>query len=527
MTPNEFFQALIDSGLFSKSGVEELRNRLAFCDDTAEIAAALQDEGLLTSYQINQLLAGCGKDLVLGQYHITAELGRGGFGRVYQARHAFMHRMVALKVILPELVENPRAKNWFRREMLAATQFVHPNIVMAFDANEVAGRLFLVLEYVDGQDLDKLVRDRGPLTEALSLAVFRQAAIALDHASRKGMVHRDIKPGNMLILGSTLTHLGDGSIGFDTDRPIVKLTDFGLARLHQQSASHTLAGFRENGVVGTPEYISPEQARDIHSVDIRSDLYSLGCAWYYALTGRPPFRCPTHMETILRHLEAEPTLVESLRPDLSPATSAILKRLLAKKPSERFQTPRELIDAIDAIESASAIAPRGSAYAVSSDSSASGISSPTRTVAPPEDRWAADTVCVPELAFSGADDKARAPGNRSSVRTPSPPPSTEETRKAAEAFERLRERWTQWLAIVDDIVEERDEACPTRNEYRAIREDVLASCRLQERIDSRRAIAANLADSIEPWFSLEALTSTDRETLRHVLIRRIVDCTTS
>src|SRR5262249_45050887 len=157
----------------------------------------------------------------------------------------------------------------------------------------------------------------------------------------------DIKPANMLVPVAALERLSEDPGRFEPDMPLVKLTDFGLARLHQHQESHTLAGFRENGVVGTPEYISPEQARDIHSVDIRSDMYSLGCAWYYALAGRPPFRCPTAMETVLKHLESDPPPIESIRSDLSPATRDIIKRLLSKKPDQRYQTPQELIDAIN------------------------------------------------------------------------------------------------------------------------------------------------------------------------------------
>ena len=487
MNPNAFFQAIVDSELLSESQLDDIRVRLVHFEDTTQIAGALQADGTLTTYQIKQLLAGCGSDLVLGQYRLSAELGLGGFGRVFLAKHAFMQRLVALKLILPELVENERAKAWFRREMLAATQFDHPNIVTAYDANEVDGKLFLVVEYVEGQDLDKLVRDRGQLSEALALAMFRQAAAALDHANRKEMVHRDIKPGNMLVLASTLELMSDRSGRFDADLPLVKLTDFGLARLHQHRESHTLAGFRENGVVGTPEYISPEQARDIHSVDIRSDLYSLGCAWYYALTGRPPFRCASGMETVLKHIEEEPDPVESLRPDLSATTRDIVRRLLAKQPSMRYQTPQELIDAIDF----------------------EGLEAPI--VAPPQSpsgsrmvlRPTPQTICIPELAFAHlpaeeadsepavaavacAADSVREASNESRNETiqvlahpkgpaaePAATQSAESVLAAAEAFERMRLSWNAWLAVVADVVDEHINIRATPDGYRAAYFDIL------------------------------------------------------
>ena len=537
MTPNAFFQAIVDSELLSESQLEDIRVRLIHLDDTAQIAGALQADGVLTTFQIKQLLAGCGSDLVLGQYRLSAELGLGGFGRVYLARHAFMNRFVALKVILPEFVENERAKTWFRREMLAATQFDHPNIVTAYDANEVGGKLFLVVEYVEGQDLDKLVRDRGPLSEALAMAMFRQAAAALEHANRKGMVHRDIKPGNMLVLASTLALMGDRSSRFDKKLPLVKLTDFGLARLHQHRESHTLAGFRENGIVGTPEYISPEQARDIHSVDIRSDLYSLGCAWYYALTGRPPFRCATAMETVLKQIEEEPAPVESLRPDLSATTRDIVKRLLAKQPSMRYQTPQELIDAIDfeGLE-APIVAPPQS-------SNASGSR--------PASRPTPQTICIPELAFAHlpaeeadfepaseaisavacAADSVEALSKESLNETiqvlanpkgprsePAAPRSAESIRASAEAFERMRVSWNAWLELVTEIVDEHINIRATPEGYRAAYVDVLEPSRADVLPDVRLEIAKSIAGVVEPWFSLETLTTADRETLRGVLI---------
>ena len=535
MTPNAFFQAIVDSELLSESQLEDIRVRLIHFDDTAQIAGALQADGTLTTYQIKQLLAGCGRDLVLGQYRLSAELGLGGFGRVYLARHAFMHRLVAIKVILPEMVENERAKTWFRREMLAATQFDHPNIVTAYDANEVDGKLFLVVEYVEGQDLDKLVRDRGPLSEALALAVFRQAAAALDHAHCKGMVHRDIKPGNMLVLASTLELMGDKSSRFETDLPLVKLTDFGLARLHQDRESHTLAGFRENGIVGTPEYISPEQARDIHSVDIRSDLYSLGCAWYYALTGRPPFRCASAMETVLKQIEEEMPPVESLRPDLSATTRDIVRRLLAKQPSMRYQTPQELIDAIE-FEGLEAPIVVPSSNAANS-----------RAVS----RLTPQTICIPELAFAHLPAEEAEPdpsavsfapiaraaesvrelphealretiqvlaNPKASAAPPAAPPSAESIRAADEAFERMREGWNAWLALVADVVDEHINIRATPNGYRAAYVDIMEASQFDVLPDVRLGIAKSIAGVVEPWFSLETLTSADRDTLRGVLI---------
>jgi serine/threonine protein kinase len=274
----------------------------------------------------------------LGQYQLLEELGRGGMGRVYKALHTLMGRVVALKVISPELVSDPVAVDWFLREVRASTQLNHPNIVMAYDANEAEGRYFLVMEYVHGKTLDALVKQQGPLAIAYVCALMRQVALGLQHAHEKGMVHRDIKPSNLLIP----TPQGNA-----TPDVQVKILDFGLARLHGQGQGDTIALRSEAGVLGTPDYIAPEQSRNIHAADIRSDLYSLGCVFYFALTGRAPFPGDNAMEKLLKHLMEQPQPLENLRPDVPLALAAIVRRLMAKEPADRFQTPVELVRALE------------------------------------------------------------------------------------------------------------------------------------------------------------------------------------
>ena len=176
------------------------------------------DKGWLTAYQVEQIWAGRAKGLVLGQYRILAELGRGGFGCVYKAVHLLMNRVVALKVISPDLVNDARARTWFRREVLASTQLQHPNIVMAYDANEVEEVLFLVMEFVDGQNLAEMVKERGPLPIGVACSLILQAARALQYAADKGMVHRDIKPHNLMVVSGGVVS-GDGAAGPATHHP--------------------------------------------------------------------------------------------------------------------------------------------------------------------------------------------------------------------------------------------------------------------------------------------------------------------
>jgi len=272
--------------------------------------------------------------LSLGQYHLLEELGRGGMGRVYKAQHALMGRVVALKVISPELVSDPVAVEWFLREVRASTQLNHPNIVMAYDANEAEGQYFLVMEYVHGVTLDALVKQRGPLTIPYICELIRQVALGLQHAHEQGMVHRDIKPSNLLILASQ---------GDTPPQVLVKILDFGLARLHGKSTGDTIALRGESSVLGTPDYIAPEQSRDIHAADIRSDLYSLGCVFYFALTGRVPFPGDNAVEKLIKHLTEQPEPVEKVREDVPPTLAAIVRRLMAKDPADRYQTPAELV----------------------------------------------------------------------------------------------------------------------------------------------------------------------------------------
>jgi serine/threonine protein kinase len=307
------------------------------------LARALVERGVLTRFQAEQLLAGRTKNFILGQYVVLEQIGVGGMGRVFKARHRAMGRVVALKVLSSSLMRTDRAQELFQREARAIARLLHPNIVAAYDANQVDNRYFLVMEYVNGPNLDQLVRRQGPLPIGLSCDYIRQAANGLQCAFNLGMVHRDIKPANLLLQRT-------GNDGQPTNG-IIKLTDFGLARL---SETGSLAGadgsgtllVRDNSVMGTPDYLSPEQARDLHQTDIRSDLYSLGCTFYYLLTASVPFPGGSTLEKLVRHGVQEPTPVEHLRLDVPQEVAAIVQRLMAKAPADRFQTPAELSDAL-------------------------------------------------------------------------------------------------------------------------------------------------------------------------------------
>jgi serine/threonine protein kinase len=339
-----FLGYLRQSGLVAEEDLARLLPELPDTNRGRLLARDLVARGVLTRFQAERLLAGRTAGFVLGPYSVLDEIGRGGMGRVYRAEHRTMRRIVALKVLAPEVLSDARALHLFLREVRAVAQLVHPNIVTAYDANEVNGRHYLVLEYVDGPNLEQLVRQQGPLPVGAACDYIRQAANGLQCAHQLGMVHRDIKPANILVQRR----------GQDDTLPgLVKISDFGLARLSTRDArrpGHSAPGTiltRDNTVMGTPDYLSPEQSRDLHQTDIRSDLYSLGCTFYFLLAGRPPFPGGSTVDKLIRHSTEVPDPVTHFRADVPPDVQDILERLLAKQPADRFQTPAELAAALE------------------------------------------------------------------------------------------------------------------------------------------------------------------------------------
>jgi len=337
-----FVEAIRQNRVLEPDRLDELSRLQGSFPDPRQLAKHLLQRGWLTPYQINQIMAGRGTDLCFGQYVVLERLGEGGMGQVFKARHRRMDRTVALKVIRKDHLNSPDAVKRFRREMQATASLSHPNIVTALDADQVGDQHFFVMEYVEGIDLGSLIKKMGPPPVAQACDYMRQAAQGLQHAAEKGMVHRDIKPSNLLVSRPT-----EGSIWGNT----IKILDMGVARLQDSGDGiDSLSALTKEGrVVGTPDYMAPEQAANSTKADIRSDLYSLGCSFYNLLTGQVPFPGGTPMEKLLKHRIETPKPVDRLRPDVPPAVAAIVQRLMAKKPEERFQTPDDLIKAIDAV----------------------------------------------------------------------------------------------------------------------------------------------------------------------------------
>jgi hypothetical protein len=263
------------------------------------------------------------------RFRIVRELGRGGMGVVYQAEHRLMERPVAIKVINQSLIANAEVLQRFRREVKAAAQLAHPHIVAAYDAEQAGSLHLLVMEYVEGSSLAQVLERRGPLPVVHACHYARQAALGLQHAFERGMVHRDIKPQNLML----------------TPQGVIKILDFGLARLASERSRK--GGLTQvNTVMGTPEFMAPEQATDARRADTRADVYSLGCTLYCLLAGRVPFQEDTALKTILAHLDQEPPPLRELRPEVPPAVVAVVERMMAKDPAQRYQTPAEVAQAL-------------------------------------------------------------------------------------------------------------------------------------------------------------------------------------
>jgi serine/threonine protein kinase len=254
-----------------------------------------------------------------------------------------MNRLVALKVINKEHLCSPTTIQRFYREIQAAATLQHPNIVLAFDAGEFGETHYFAMEYVEGIDLNRLVRERGPLPVSYACAFVAQAALGLQHASERGLVHRDIKPSNLLVAGGR-----PGDALPPLDRVTVKILDLGLALLYEPTEpSEAASGLTRDGrVVGTADYMAPEQWMNAHKVDIRADLYALGGTFYFLLTGQVPFPGAEPMEKMLKHHLDEPASVERLRPGLPPLVLSTVRKLMAKKPEHRFQQPADVAEAL-------------------------------------------------------------------------------------------------------------------------------------------------------------------------------------
>jgi len=325
-------EALAGSGLVPQ---DELAAAVAVAGDDAQVLAQqLLARKLLTRFQIVTLSQGKGSSLRIGNYDILDRLGAGGMGTVYKARHRRMKRVVALKVLSAAFSTNPTYLKRFQREVETIASLGHPNIVMAYDADEADIGHFLVMEFVDGRDFARCLEEEGVFSVFGAVQCVLQAARGLVYAHAQGIIHRDIKPHNLLL----------------DSQGVVKITDLGLARLSRDAQSPqmteiTLAG----GLIGTPDYMSPEQAVDSTTLDHLSDIYSLGCTLYYLIAGEPPYTGNTAMAILLKHRDAPIPSLAALRPEVPPALERLFHSMLAKQPEQRIQHMSEVVVELEAM----------------------------------------------------------------------------------------------------------------------------------------------------------------------------------
>ncbi len=402
---DQFLRNVLRSGLLSR---EELQSSLRNVpreqrDDAEALAEQLQRLGKLTRFQATKLLRGVSKGLVLGPFRILAPLGKGGMGTVFLARDQRSDQLVALKVLPPRVArEEERHLARFQREMEMSRKVAHPHLAWTYEVGEFHGVHYIAMEYIPGRTLSRLVTEEGPLHWKRAARLMAEVAAGLEHAHNQGLIHRDLKPSNIQI----------------TPRDHAKVLDLGLALIHGEEGGDALVVGGQGYIVGSMDYIAPEQTLDAAAVDRRSDLYSLGCTLYFALTGRPPFPGGTSKEKIYRHRDEVPPPLAELVPNLPPGFVALVERLMRKEPTARPESAAEVEEELQSWASDEATQPLDRPEEVVFDETAllrQGPGSSEYTL-----------VSLPEVEAEPAP-------------TPTPPPAPEPP---------VREPWSPWPTLL-------------------------------------------------------------------------------
>jgi serine/threonine protein kinase len=322
-TVRQFLKTVLRSGLLEKDRLQTAVRAVPrqIRDDAQAVADFLVRGGLLSRFQASRLLKGLALGLVLGPYQVLAPLGRGGMGSVFMARDERSGQLVALKLLTPRRArEHERLKARFLREMSLSQRVAHPHLCWTFEAGETRRVLYIAMEYIPGKNISRVVREEGPLRYQRAARLISEAASALEQAHNAGLIHRDLKPSNIMV----------------TPHDHAKVLDLGLAMMYGEKVEdHAVVG-GQGHIVGTMDYISPEQTTNAAGVDRRSDIYSLGCALYFAVTGQSPFPGGTPKEKIRRQRSEEPQRVEELCPGLPPRFGDVIRKMMAKSPEDRY-----------------------------------------------------------------------------------------------------------------------------------------------------------------------------------------------
>ncbi len=326
----ELFQLIRKSGMIEDQRltgyVQRRQSGRGMATDPREAAEDMIRDGLITNFQAEQFLLGKWRGFTIGKYKLLERIGVGGMGQVFLCEHLFMKRRVAIKVLPPAKAEQPAALGRFYREARAAGSLEHPNIVRTHDIDQDGNLHFIVMEFVDGSNLLDMVKKFGPMDINRATDYMRQVSDGLQFAHSAGLIHRDVKPGNVLI----------DRVGH------AKLLDMGLARFYNDQADNLTVKYDDKIVLGTADYVAPEQVANSHGVDTRADIYALGASYYFLLAGHPPFPSGTVSQKLLWHRTKEPTPIRQVRPEVSEDMAKVLARMMAKDPAARYQTPGEV-----------------------------------------------------------------------------------------------------------------------------------------------------------------------------------------
>ncbi len=338
LTADSFLAGVKQSGLIETPQLDSILKKMEYAridlSNTEVISDQLVKCGAITPWQAEKLLLGKFKGFILGRYRLQNLLGRGEMSSIYLAEHLMMRRRCAIKVLPASKVKDTSYLGRFHREAQAVAALDHPNIVRAYDVDmerEAGTEIhFLVMEFVDGTDLEKLHDQQGEMGLFEAVDYIRQAAEGLSHAHDNGLVHRDIKPGNLLI----------------DKKGVIKILDMGLARFFRQHEEESLTIKHDEKVLGTADYLAPEQAVDSHAVDERADIYALGCTLYFLMTGHPPFTDGTLVQRLLAHQTKSPPSIKLRRPETPDSLITLIEKMMEKRKEDRYQSAREVADAL-------------------------------------------------------------------------------------------------------------------------------------------------------------------------------------
>ncbi|MEM9368072.1 MAG: serine/threonine-protein kinase [Planctomycetota bacterium] len=336
LSPEKFAENVSKSQLVETKALDRFIGRVREkCDgglpaSTRRLASAFVKTGLLTEWHVEKLLTGKYKGFFLGKYKLLGHIGTGGMSSVYLAEHTKLRDKRAIKVLPKKRVGDASYLARFQLEAKAIASLNHPNIVLAHDIDNEGDTHYIVMEYVDGVDLQVLVRRDGPLDASTAADVIAQAARGLAHAHERGVIHRDVKPANLLI----------------DKEGVVRLLDMGLALVNEEGEESLTVANNEN-VLGTADYLAPEQAINSHGVDHRADIYGLGCTLYFVLTGRPPFCDGTLAQRIAKHQSEMPESIRKLRQEVPGELEGICVKMLQKEPQYRYQTATDIAEVLE------------------------------------------------------------------------------------------------------------------------------------------------------------------------------------